>query len=53
MSEDSGPVRIVSILPRNWYNTVTSIDLIMELLRTHGAKLPTRALLLCDDMEFK
>ena len=53
MSEDSGPVRIVSILPRNWYNTVASIDLIMELLRTHGAKLPTRALLLCDDMVFK
>ena len=51
MSKDFGPVRIVSILTRNWYNTVTSIDSIIELLGAHGAELPTRALLLCDDVE--
>jgi hypothetical protein len=51
VSKDFRPVRIVSILTRNWYNTVTSIDSIIELLRAHEAELPTRALLLCDDVE--
>ena len=51
MSKSFGPIRIVSILSRNWYNTVTSIDSIMALLRKEGADLPTRALLLCDGNE--
>ena len=51
MSKSFGPIRIVSILSRNWYNTVTSIDSIIALLRKEGADLPTRALLLCDDNE--
>ena len=51
MSESFGPTRIVSILSRNWYNTVTSIDSIMALLTKHGSDLPTRALLLCDKGE--
>ena len=51
MSESFGAIRIVSILSSNWYNTVTSIESIMELLKKKGADLPTRALLLCDDNE--
>jgi len=53
VSESFGPIRIVSILSRNWYNTVTSIDSIMALLRKRDADLPARALLLCDDNELK
>lgn len=54
MSEDfTPPTRIVSILTSNVYNTVTSIDSIMGILRAHGAELPTRALLLCDKEESK
>ena len=53
MSRGIDPLRIVSALSGNWDNTVTSIQSILELIKTKskGGDVPSEALLFCDRTE--
>ena len=53
MSRGIAPLRIVSALSGNWDNTVTSIQSILELIKTKskGGDVPSEALLFCDRTE--
>ena len=52
MSRGIDPLRIVSALSGNWDNTVTSIQSILELIKTKSkGDVPSEALLFCDRTE--